>query len=347
MTKITIDNYYQILGVPEKASLEDIKKAYRNKAKFLHPDKNKGPDAHENFILLNEAYEYLQNLKTGKLYDTSKNTYTARRKAKPTTEEWKNTEREKARERARKYAKMQYQEFIKTDFYKSIESLDTIASHLGLFMALVVIIVFPVIAIIFYGVNGFGAALLVNFIALPMTVHAIRDAPPLSLGKFSDSILHIVKTNGFLMTSLTIVNIFVILKFGLQTLFSPWLLMLIHGIAIMIVYLFRKSKNEKFKLYYHAFCIAPLFINSLLLINFIFSFDPATENYEFTNDRQALRKGYQESTYIYLENDAYEDYPGIRIFIDYEEMRYKKHITYILKKGLLGLRVVTDYKFYP
>jgi DnaJ-class molecular chaperone len=33
------DNYYEILGVDEKATQEDIKKAYRNLAKENHPDK--------------------------------------------------------------------------------------------------------------------------------------------------------------------------------------------------------------------------------------------------------------------------------------------------------------------
>jgi hypothetical protein len=347
MTTITTDNYYEILGIQKNASLEDIKKAYRAKAKVLHPDKNKSPDAHENFILLNEAYEYLQNLKTGKFYDHTKKTYTARPKNKRTTEDRKNTEREKARARAQQYAKMQYEEFIKTDFYKSVASLDTIASHVGFFIALIVVILFPIVTTILYGVSGFGAALLINFIVSPMTVNAIRDSPSLNLGEFSNSVLHIVKTNGFLITTLSIINILIILKFGLQTLISPWLLLITHCVVIAVVFFVRKSKDEKFKLYYKAFCIAPLFINSLLLINFIFSFNPVNETYKFTNDLQASRRGYQESTYIYLENDTYEEYPGIRTFLDYEEMRNKKHVTYTLKKGILGFRVVTDYVFKP
>lgn len=55
-------NYYQILEVSEKSSVEEIKKAYRNLAKQYHPDINKSPDAQERFIEISEAYEVLLQL---------------------------------------------------------------------------------------------------------------------------------------------------------------------------------------------------------------------------------------------------------------------------------------------
>ena len=36
----------------------DIKKAYRQKAKLLHPDRNKSPNANEQFVQLKRAFEY-------------------------------------------------------------------------------------------------------------------------------------------------------------------------------------------------------------------------------------------------------------------------------------------------
>jgi len=63
-------NPYDILGVQKDASPEDIKKAYRNLSKELHPDKHKGDKAAETrFKEVNEAYEVLSNPEKKRMYD--------------------------------------------------------------------------------------------------------------------------------------------------------------------------------------------------------------------------------------------------------------------------------------
>ena len=53
--------YYEVLGVTRGASAEEIKKAYRQKAKELHPDRNKdNPQAEAHFKEANEAYDCLR-----------------------------------------------------------------------------------------------------------------------------------------------------------------------------------------------------------------------------------------------------------------------------------------------
>lgn len=53
------NQYLKILGLDSSASKKDIKKAFRSKAKTLHPDKNPSSKAQEEFIELCEAYEAL------------------------------------------------------------------------------------------------------------------------------------------------------------------------------------------------------------------------------------------------------------------------------------------------
>ncbi|NLF98478.1 MAG: DnaJ domain-containing protein, partial [Candidatus Riflebacteria bacterium] len=50
-------DYYEVLGVPKNADENEIKKAFRNMARQLHPDVNKSPDAVEKFKEINEAYQ--------------------------------------------------------------------------------------------------------------------------------------------------------------------------------------------------------------------------------------------------------------------------------------------------
>lgn len=52
-------DYYKVLEIPRTASPDDIKRAYRLKAKLVHPDINNSPKANEIFAVVNEAYEIL------------------------------------------------------------------------------------------------------------------------------------------------------------------------------------------------------------------------------------------------------------------------------------------------
>lgn len=111
-------DYYHILGIPETADLALIKKAYRQKAFRYHPDRNKAPDANEQFIAVMEAYEVLRDAVRRAEYDALRELFQTL-KDEPLadspeqdqydqrSQEWAQAGRQKAAE----YASINFEEF--------------------------------------------------------------------------------------------------------------------------------------------------------------------------------------------------------------------------------------------
>lgn len=69
-----MSNYYDILGVNNRASHSEIKKSFRNLALKYHPDKNKNSeDSNHKFMQIIEAYEVLSDEIARRDYDNKTN----------------------------------------------------------------------------------------------------------------------------------------------------------------------------------------------------------------------------------------------------------------------------------
>src|SRR5512142_3390369 len=64
-------HYYALLGVARDASQEEIKRAYFEAARKLHPDKNTAAGETELFLDVQQAYEALSNPKRRAQYDAT------------------------------------------------------------------------------------------------------------------------------------------------------------------------------------------------------------------------------------------------------------------------------------
>lgn len=66
-----IENYYALLGIPYDSTTDEIRIAYREIARRVHPDISKNPATSEQFIQLQKAFEVLSDADRRYAYDSS------------------------------------------------------------------------------------------------------------------------------------------------------------------------------------------------------------------------------------------------------------------------------------
>ncbi|HBE41615.1 MAG TPA: hypothetical protein DDW27_10515 [Bacteroidales bacterium] len=124
-------DYFKVLGLNTDATIADIKKAYRNKARMFHPDLNHSPEAKDKFILATEAYEFLianfDRLNNDNAFSVA-------------LEEWKRYRQDRSRQRAQAYAQASYMQFRNSRFYKTTRMFDLTRIIFGLSLSVIIII---------------------------------------------------------------------------------------------------------------------------------------------------------------------------------------------------------------
>lgn len=135
-------NYYQILGLDQGASINEIKRAYRTLAKTYHPDLNKDTTSEEVFIEITEAYEFLSD-------DIRRSDYNARqkisseelRRREQIYQDWVNYQQHRARTRAKEYAQQQFDDFSNSPIFKTAMVVSRVYDYIfigvGVLMAVV------------------------------------------------------------------------------------------------------------------------------------------------------------------------------------------------------------------
>ena len=71
-TRLNMTDHYTALGLSSAATLADIKKAFRQKASFYHPDRNAADDAAARFRQVQEAYDVLSDADKRQAYDDNR-----------------------------------------------------------------------------------------------------------------------------------------------------------------------------------------------------------------------------------------------------------------------------------
>ncbi|QNR25464.1 J domain-containing protein [Croceimicrobium hydrocarbonivorans] len=337
-----LEKYYHVLGLEEGANFAEVKEAYRKQAKMLHPDLNKSASAQEDFVFLNEAYEFFLNQNARKRAKAQKDGWSSHFKQEADSEEWQ-AEIERARERAAQFAKMPYEDFVESSFYKTTGSLMVIADFLNISTAFFLVFGGPSIGYLLKGTYGLVGGLVLVFITTPfwakILIHKQARIDFLELGK---AILQVLGSKVLWVSLAYLLNFFLIVRIGFRTLIPLWwLFALLAGLIAGIYGLERLLKKYNLRAWFWG----PAILNTFLLLNFSLSSHPVVENYAFMRGEQNLKNGRQKTTFIYLEGDQYAQYWGPRLFFDYKAMEGADLISYTIEEGLFGLRVVKQSEF--
>jgi hypothetical protein len=333
----TIVDYASILGVTTSASVEVIRKAYRKRAMELHPDRNKSPDAHDQFILLQEAYDYFLNLKSGKVNTATASTY---------HQDWYNQRREQARERARQYARMKYEEYLQSDDFKAVSALNNVFDLFGFLILLLLIISIPVLAFLRWQFVGLIVSIIFILAGIPFLFRFMRRAAP-DFRQLKSSIKFLFQSRTFWVMIITLVNVFLIIRIDFRTLITPLNLGIFFTGASLLTYTFLKliiRTRNRFLIFFTWFCLAPMLVNLFFTGNFIFASHPIKESYLYTIITQDSPQGKRPTSTIRLEGDKYREYYFLRFFMDYQDLIVSSQIHYEISEGAFGMRVMKNYR---
>lgn len=321
-----LNECYILLGVNKNATLTEVKKAFREKAKQYHPDKNIGKNTEELFIRITEAYEFLTNY--------LKNPHFQFDSFQDIIKEEKNKAQKQAEDRAKarvEYARKKYEEFTQTDFYKNDQAALIALNHVQFFI-LIAFITLPIIGVFNYLLNLKWLGFLLPFPAIGLFYHYYKKHVDLNLIALKNACITLLKVKEIQVTLSLLINFFLFLNYPLSTEIQFKVLLISFGILNLsctgLSFLKRFTSFSRKKI---VLVLAPSIFNLFFILNYFISFNPVVENYRFI---------IEQSSMIELKNNKYQHNSWFRFFVDGKKLYGKNNVTYTFKKGIFGYRIL-------
>jgi hypothetical protein len=346
-----MEHYFNLLGIPKTASLDDVKKAFRAKAKKIHPDRNTSATAHEDFLELNEAFDFLSSfLKENKRFGADESTLTN------SYDNWEKTVKENVRKKVKEQARMRFQTYMNSENFRSDTLIESFLTHLIFLFTVFNLLILPILLAYHYAWIGLSMALIENVLMVLFTSSAIRNLDKLNWGQFAEASLFVLKTRLGIGILLFAFNTIIFITIGLytliplKTLIALYFLLGIIGVGFGVLLNFRnKRKLHSSLLYFHGLSTFPTLLSLFLLLNFVFSSEPINEKYAFQSTEQYSKHGdryiLRKTGLIKLERNAYNDYTSLRSFSNHSNLMDKGNIHFTFENGLFGIKVLKEYRF--
>ncbi len=177
----------------------------------------------------------------------------------------------------------------------------------------------------------------------------------MTIGEWIDFIKACFRERGFYSFLFLIINLLLLLfvTFNAQISFDGWFYIFsgVFGFAFVIHHfkVIPKLNSIPKMIYYPVLTFG--IINLFFLVNDLFSSNPELEAYSFKNHRawhqldENSRGRMENTSLIHLEGNKYKNIIWNRVFFDVNETKHNSVIEYKFEQGLLGVRVLKDYKF--
>lgn len=346
-----IEHYFSLLGIPKTASLDELKKAFRNKAKKIHPDRNPSLTAHSDFLELNEAFDFLASfLKENKQFGSDESTIVN------SYDNWEKTVKENVRKKVKEQVRMSFQAYMNSEHFRSDTLIESFFTHLIFLFTVFNLFFLPMVLAYHYAWIGLSMALIENVLMILFTTSAVRNLDKLNWRQFAQASLFVLKTRLGIGILLFAFNTYIFTKIGLYTLIplssliAIYFLLGIFGAGYGAILHFRQTKTlHSSLLYFHGLSSFPTILSLFLFVNFTFSSGPNEEKYAFQSTEQISKHGdryiLRKTGLIELENNAYQNFTSLRSFSNHTNLLDKGKIHFTFENGLFGIKVLKEYRF--
>lgn len=217
--------------------------------------------------------------------------------------------------------------------FKQEERPNYFETILKLFIILVVSVLVFVSPFLLYA-NYAATGLIMYFVALILLSPSVAFTYKNLIYFKKNEVKNALTSSKTYVGTLAILNCFVFFTIGFDTLLPTFWLGVFYFLTHLSVYFFFKGK-----LSLALTIFSEVLISLFLLINYYTVEKTTIEKYRYYINRS--------NSTIYLENNQYEEFFGIRVFWINPEVSNFNKIYYEIGEGVLGVKAVKAYNFKP
>lgn len=345
-----MDECHRILSVSNDIHLKELRNAFIRKLSKAY---SSGDNSAIKSVI--SAYEYLYYTKTKEVFDMKSISFYQPKDEYHDFKDWFLKEETQLDYQVQQIIAIGIEEYLKKRFEGVSGSFEALSNFLMIAKLILIFIGCPLIGYMVQGTTGLIVGIVIIVLSVPYWAGYIRDLRYVNYEDFVTNLNKLFFIRKFQIFIGIIINIILLFRFGLITMIPvPTLLISLTGIILMGYFVSKVFQNKLNRLLVIS-TVFPFLFNLFFIVNYYFSSNPVQEKYTFTLRKEIVRDETNPYVFrtkvievglLYLEDEAYSRYPGVRIVGDYDKLKGKTIIRYVFEQGAFGLRVRKSYALY-